>query len=327
MRKIKGRRILVTGGAGFIGSHLVDDIVEKEPTSVIVVDNFFLGSEENLKLAKNNFPKLKIYKQDASNYDAIRKIIQREKIEVVFNLATKALLYSFIDANDAYKVNVDIAGVLLRLLHQKKFETLVHFSSSEAYGTARYVPIDENHPLFPETLYAAGKASADLLVNSYFRTFKLNTVIVRPFNTYGPRQNEGTYAAVIPLTIKRILSKKKPILEGSGEQTRDFIFVKDVTRAAITIYENEKAIGKVVNIATGRETKIKDIISTICKVMDYKGDWKHEPARPGDVRRHLASIRLAKKIIGFKPKFSLEDGLKETIDWYKLNIKEKSKDD
>jgi UDP-glucose 4-epimerase len=326
MRKIKGKNILVTGGAGFIGSHLVDELVKNEPAKVIVVDNFFLGKKENL-LDAGKFPGFKIYNQDATVYEAMEDIVNSEKIDVVFNLATKALPYSFVNPDDAYKVNVDIASVLLRLLHKNAYQALVHYSSSEAYGTAQYVPIDEKHPLRPETLYAAGKASADLMVIAYIQTYGLNVVTVRPFNNYGPRQNEGMYAGVIPITIKRIFNGEKPVLEGDGKQTRDFIYVGDTVRATIDIYENEKTVGQIINVATGKETTIKEIIGTICDLMDYKGKWDVRPTRAGDVRRHLGDISLAKKMIGFGPKVSLEEGLKPTVEWYvnRLSINGKNK--
>jgi UDP-glucose 4-epimerase len=320
MRRLKGKNILVTGGAGFIGSHLVDEIIKKEPAKLVVLDNFFLGKEENLRAAKK-FPHFKLYRDDASRYELVEELIEKEKIEVVFNLATKALLYSFVDQDDAYMVNVDVASVILRLLHQKKYQTLIHFSSSEAYGTARQVPIAEDHPLFPETLYAAGKASADLMVHAYCRTFDLDIVTVRPFNNYGPRQNEGTYAALIPITIKRILKGQKPLLEGTGKQTRDFIFVKDTVEAALALYENESASGQIVNVASGEETSVKEIIDSVCKALDYKGDWEKAPRRVADVDRHLASTKLAQKLIDFKPQVSLEEGLKQTVAWYVKSLK------
>ncbi|MEX0616492.1 MAG: GDP-mannose 4,6-dehydratase [Candidatus Woykebacteria bacterium] len=320
MRKIKGKSILVTGGAGFIGSHLVDELITKGAGKIIVVDNFFLGKEENLQEAKK-FRGFKLYREDATNYGVMENIIDKENIDVVFNLATKALLHTFVDADDAYIVNVDIASVLLRLLHKSRYKTLIHFSSSEAYGTAKYVPIDENHPLFPETLYAAGKASADLMVHSYHQTFGLDVATVRPFNTYGPRQNEGTYAAVIPITIKRILNKEKPVLEGDGNQTRDFTLVTEVVEATIKTYENDKTVGKVINVASGKEAKIKDIITTICKLLEYKGSWEKKPIRPADVRRHLANISLARKLLKYQPKVSLKIGLQETVSWYVKKLK------
>lgn len=315
MRKITGKNILVTGGAGFIGSHLVDELIKHEPAKVIAVDNFFLGKKENL-LGAGKFKNFKVYNQDATVYEAMEDIVTNEKIDVVFDLATKALPYSFVNPDDAYKVNVDIASVLLRLLHKERYQTLVHYSSSEAYGTAQYVPIDENHPMRPETLYAAGKASADLMAISYLRTYGLNIIIVRPFNNYGPRQNEGMYAGVIPITIKKIFNGKKPVLEGDGQQTRDFIYVADTIRATLNIYQNEKTTGQTINIATGRESTIKEIIGTICELMDYHGKWELRPTRVGDVRRHLGDISLAKKLTGFEPKISLEAGLKPTVEWY-----------
>ena len=318
---LRDKKILVTGGAGFIGSHLVDDIIEKKPASIVVVDNFFLGKEENLKEAKKDFPDLRIYRQDASQFQAMEKIIRKERIDVVFNLATKALGYSFVDPDDAFMVNTNIASVLLRLLHQKFYKTLIHLSSSEAYGTAKFIPITESHPLDPKTLYAAGKAAADLMVNSYFHTYKLDVAIVRPFNNYGPRQNEGSYAAIIPLTIKRILLGEPPVLEGDGKQTRDFIYVKDTTSATIKIYENEKTRGKTINIASGRETSVKDIINSIINTLSYRGKIVRKPPRPADVRRHLADVTLARKLIGFEPNIEFEEGLKLTVDWYKNNLK------
>ena len=314
---LKNKNIMVVGGAGFIGSHLVDHIISKKPSNLIVVDNFFLGKRENLHAAKKIFPKLKIYNQDASKYNSVEKIIKKEKINVVFNLATKALGYSFVDPDDAYMVNVNIVSVLLQLLHKNKYDTLIHFSSSEAYGSAKFIPISENHPLDPTTLYAAGKASADLMVNSYYHTYKLDVAIVRPFNTYGPRQNEGSYAGVIPITIKRILSGKSPVLEGDGNQTRDFIYVKEVVKAAIKIYENTQTRGKVINVAYGKEVPLKEIFKSITNALGYTGGLLKKPPRLADVRRHQADISLAKKIINFKPEIDLEKGLVLTVEFYK----------
>lgn len=323
MKNLNHKKILITGGAGFIGSHLVDALISEKPAKIVVVDNFFLGKRENLNNARKNFPQLTIIRQDAAKYEAMRKIITREKIEVVFNLATKALGHSFIDPNDAYMVNVNIASVLLRLLHQKKYQTLIHCSSSEAYGTAQKVPISEDHPLCPHTLYAAGKAAADLMIRSYYKTYKLDLAIARPFNTYGPRQNKGLYAAIIPITIQRIIHRKPPIICGDGNQTRDFIYVEDTARGIIEVYKNQNTRGQEINIAFGQEIKIKDLLKIMAEEMGFKGKMIHRPARPADVRRHLASNLLAKKLMGFKPKYGFEEGIKKTIEWYKDNLKVK----
>lgn len=316
MNKVTGKNFLITGGAGFIGSHLVDALISEKPAKIVVVDNFFLGKRENLDDAKKNYRSLKIIEQDATDYNEMKKIISKEKIDVVFNLATKALEYSFVNPDDAFMVNVELSSVLLNLLMKKSYKTLIHCSSSEAYGTEEKGKISESHALFPETLYAAGKAAADLMVRSYYRTYKLDVATVRPFNNYGPRQNKGLYAAIIPITIKRILSGKAPILASDGNQSRDFIYVEDTVRGMIEIYKNNKTRGREINIATGYELKIKDLLNSIMRELHYNGKIIHKPARLADVRRHQADTRLAEKMLHFKPNYRFEEGIKKTIKWY-----------
>ena len=321
LSKLSEKNVLVTGGAGFIGSHLVDKLITEKLKKIIVVDNFFLGKLSNLKEAKSRFRNFLIFKKNAEDYSFMKSIIKKNRIDIVFNLATKCLPYSFINPEETFMVNVNIANTLLKLLREKYYKTLIHFSSSEAYGSAKTQNIREDHILDPNTPYAAGKAAADLMVLSYLKIYDLDVSIVRPFNTYGPRQNEGVYAAVIPITIKRIIQGKKPILESDGNQTRDFIYVDDVTRATINIYKNQKTRGKIINIASGKETKIKTIISLIAKILKYKGKILRKPERKGDVRRHCADISLAKSLINFKPTVNLKKGLEYTINWYKENLK------
>ena len=165
MAEIKNKNVLVTGGAGFIGSHLCDALLEKGAARVICVDNFFLGKMENITDAMQR-DAFVLYHDDARNFGVMQAIIEKEHVEVVFNLATIALNYSFFNPFDAYKVNVEIANTLLELMKVGAFKTLVHVSSSEAYGTAKYSPMDENHPIDPTTPYAAGKAAACLLYTS-----------------------------------------------------------------------------------------------------------------------------------------------------------------
>jgi len=319
---IENKAILVTGGAGFIGSWLVDQIALLKPEKVVVIDNFFLGKMENLARAETQLgSKLKIYQSDATNYEALKDIAWKEgQVDVVFNLAVKPLSVSFVDPADVYWTSTRIAMNLLELQRKELFATLIHFSSSEAYGSAEYVPMDEKHPLRPTTPYGAGKAAADHLVLSYYESYGNDVAIIRPFNTYGPRQNEKTYAGVIPTTIQRILNCESPIILGDGNQTRDFTFVEDVTEAAIEIYEKKATRGRVINVGTGKETSINELVHIIAKLMNYKGKIIRRSPRPADVRRHCADATLAKKLIGFNPKTSLEDGLRKTIAWYSKKL-------
>jgi UDP-glucose 4-epimerase len=317
---LKNKSVLVTGGAGFIGSHLVDRIIKEEPDNLVVVDNFFLGKQRNLKSAKEKYPGLKIEYRDASDINIMRGILEMESIDVVFNLAVVPLLTSHNEPKMTWDINVNTTMVLCELLRKNHYSTLIHFSSSEAYGTADKIPMDEEHPLNPTTPYAASKAAGDHLVTSYNKTFGIDASIIRPFNNYGPRQNEGSYAGVIPITIKRILSGLQPIVYGDGEQTRDYIYVVNTADAAIDIYKHKSTRGKILNIASGKEITINKITKTIAELLGYNKPFTYELPRPADVRRHKADISLAKKLIDFELKIRFEDGIKETVEWYKNNI-------
>lgn len=320
MASITGKHILVTGGAGFIGSHLCDALLTGGAAKVVCVDNFFLGKMENLTdaLSHDNFV---LYRDDARNFGVLQAILEKEGIEIVFNLATIALNYSFFNPFDAYMVNVEIANTLLELLKVGVYKTLIHTSSSEAYGTAQYSPMDENHPTDPTTPYAAGKAAADLMVHSFYKVLGLDISIVRPFNNYGPRQNaQGSLAAIIPATARRIQEGGMPMVEGDGEQTRDFIYVADTVRGLILAYEKEASRGKVINLGSGKDISINTLLHGICDYMGYTGEWEHRPARTSDVRNLCADSKRAKGLLGFEPEIDFEEGIKKTLDWY---IKEK----
>ncbi|HEX9863215.1 MAG TPA: GDP-mannose 4,6-dehydratase [Candidatus Bathyarchaeia archaeon] len=317
---MKYKNLLVVGGAGFVGSHVVDALVKHGAEKIVVVDNMFLGKPENLNEATQKGDII-VYKEDARYLTALENIIEREKPEAVYNLAVKCLPYGFIDPEGAFMTGVEIAHNLANLLRKKKFERLLHFSSSEAYGTAVHVPMDESHPLDPNSPYGAGKAAADLLLLSYYKLYNLEISVLRPFNFYGERQNMEAYAAVIPVTIWRILNGEKPILEGDGLQSRDFTYVKDGAELAVKMMDCDKALGKVVNIGQGDEIDIKTTISMICDKLDYPfAKVERKPARPSDVRRLHADITLAKKMLGYSPKTSFNEGLELTIDWFRSKM-------
>lgn len=317
---LKNKTVMVTGGAGFIGSHLVDRIIRDKPERIVVVDNFFLGKHRNLEPAIKTFGNIKIYYQDAGHYGKMKNIMDIEGIDVVFNLAVVPLLTSHELPKITCEDNINITLSVLELLREGKYKTLIHCSSSEAYGTAESVPMSESHPLNPTTPYAASKAASDLLAQSYENTFGLDISIVRPFNNYGPRQNEFSYAGVIPITIERIMSGMKPVIHGDGLQTRDYIYVSDTVEAMLQICQTKSTRGKVVNIATGREITILDMIKAISMELDYTGEFEYQPARLADVRRHRGDITLARKLMGFEPATKFTDGIAQTVSWYKTVI-------
>ncbi|WP_374079921.1 dTDP-glucose 4,6-dehydratase [Bdellovibrio bacteriovorus] len=314
---IKGSTILVTGGAGFIGSHLVDRLIADGARQVIIVDNMFVGNEMNLQDALSKGAVL--YKDDIEIASTLDYLFSKYQFDIVFNCATKALNYSFVNPKNAFDTNV--TGVLNLLEHQRcgHFKTLVHFSTSEVYGTAVYEPMDENHPINPTTTYAAGKAAADLAVRSYAQMFGLDCFIVRPFNNYGPRQNfKGYLAGVIPITIYKILKGQKPEIHGTGLQSRDFIYVYDTIDAIVKLYPLMKKADSV-NISTDGQVSIKDLIQQISSLMGYKGEVLHKEARGADVETHNASNQKVKKLILYRLT-PFEVGLRQTLDWYKENI-------
>lgn len=314
---IKNSGILVTGGAGFIGSNLVDRLLDEGAREVVVIDSLFCGREENLESAISRG--VVFYKDDAEIATSLQYIFERHKIDIVFNCATKALNYSFVNPANAFETNVKIAINLLELQRKGGFKTLCHFSTSEVYGTAVYEPMDEAHPRNPTTTYAAGKAAADMAVESYVRMFGIDSFIVRPFNNYGPRQNyKGFLAGVIPLTIYRIYKSEKPEIHGNGKQSRDFIYVEDTVDAVIKVYPLMSA-GESVNISTEGQFAIGEVVEKIARHMSYNGEIVRKDARNSDVFCHNASNAKIKSMIEYHLT-PFDDGLARTIDWYRTDF-------
>jgi len=316
---LRNKSVVVTGGAGFIGSHLVDRLIMHEPEKLMVLDNFFLGRMPNLAQAKKNYPMLQVINQDITDFKAVKKLIDSSSADVIFNLAVIPLPTSLEKPEWTYEQNIKMALNLCELMRQGSFKTLVQCSSSEVYGSAMYVPMNESHPQRTMTPYAASKLASDCLAISYYETFGMDIAIPRPFNNYGPRQNDNNYAGVVPLTIKRILKKESPIIYGDGTQTRDFIFVEDTAKAIIDIYLSKNTRGKVINIASGKEVSIKMLIELIMSLMGSSLKIRYKTKRPGDVKRHKADISLAKKLINFKAKTDLNSGLRKTIEIFQKN--------
>lgn len=318
---MKNKKVLVLGGAGFIGSHLVDSLIE-EGADVLVIDNLFLGKHMNVnKNAK--FIKMDVCDENLYGY------VSNFNPDVVYNLAVLPLPHSLIFPLENVRTNVKIVQILCEFVRRGWIKKLIHFSSSEVYGSAQYSPMCEDHPWKASTPYAASKAAGDMICLSYVSTFDCNISIIRPFNNYGPRQNAGSYAGIIPLTINRILQNESLVVYGDGNQTRDYIYVKDTALAAVMMGKRDDLKGEVFNVASGHEYSVNWLITEIQKTMDnfysipeYSNAWvvKHQSQRPGDVRRHVANMMKAKDKLGFEHKTSMLTGLKETIKWYKEQL-------
>ena len=313
-RELSGKSVLVTGGAGFIGSHLVDRLLAEGVAHVTVIDNLFLGAEENLSDALLS-EKVCFYRDDAEFVSSLDYIFNRHGIDLVFNCATKALNYSFVNPANAFGTNVSVVLNLLELQRRGAFRSLCHFSTSEVYGSAVYEPMDEKHPRNPTTTYAAGKAAADLAVESYVHMFGLDSFIVRPFDNYGPRQNyRGYLAGVIPLTAWRILSGRSPEIHGDGKQSRDFIHVRDTVDAVVKLFQVLPP-GESVNISTDNQIYIGELVTRIAALLGFSDEIVRMPARKADVLCHIASNQKVRGLIDYSLT-DFETGLRETLDWY-----------
>ncbi|MEO8385182.1 MAG: NAD-dependent epimerase/dehydratase family protein [Betaproteobacteria bacterium] len=315
---LRNQTILVTGGAGFIGSHLVDRLLVDGAAHVVVVDNLFLGNEDNLDAALAT-GRATFYCDDIEFVTSLEYIFGRHRIDTVFNCATKALNYSFLNPSHAFSTNV--AGVLnlLELQRAGRFRSLCHFSTSEVYGTAVYEPMDEAHPRNPTTTYAAGKVAADVALESYVRMFGLDAFIVRPFNNYGPRQNhKGMLASIIPLTAWRVLNGIPPEIHGTGQQSRDFIHVADTVDAVVKLYDVMPA-GDNINISANNQITVEQLIHRICDHFGYAGEIPRKEARKSDVLCHNASNARVQAMINYQLT-PFDQGLAQTLDWYRAKL-------
>ncbi len=316
---LKNKAVCVTGGAGFIGSHLVDEVLSRNPEKVIIVDNLFLGQMKNIQ---HNLDReiVTFEYADLTDYEKIDQILRLHSIDVIFNLAVVPLPTSLVRPGWCIDQNIKMSTVVSELLYEGAYETLVHCSSSEAYGTSSYEPMDEKHPMQPTTPYAASKAASDLIVLSYHTTFGLDTTIARPFNCYGPRQNDRRFAGLVPTTIKIILEGATPVIFGNGNQTRDYSYVTDVARGIVDLYESGKALGKEVNISSGEKRSINEIVELLIDLMGATTEIKYQPRRIADVDSHLGNNTLAKQLIKYSPQMSFEAGMKETIKYYSNKV-------
>jgi len=310
-------KILITGGAGFLGSHLCEKYVNEGHT-VICLDNFSNGNLGNIRTLLSN-RKFKLVNGDIRDFDLLEKIISAE-VDVLIHLAAQIHVdRSVIEPRETYETNVLGTLNILELARRYDIEKVIYASTSEIYGSAQYVPMDEKHPLEPMHPYGASKLAADRMCHVYIQTYGANICIVRLFNTFGPRQRDTGYGGAISIFAKRVMNDRPPVIYGDGKQSRDYVYVEDAIRAYDLIMKSKKTIREPINFGTGKDIKILDLANKIIELFGKKGKLKpvHVAPRPGEVRRLVANNKRAEEVLGWKPRFTLKKGLQIFVAWYK----------
>ena len=313
--------VLVTGGAGFIGSHIVEGMV-KRGIRTRVLDDFSTGRRENLEGIEG----IEIIEADIRDYDALRAAM--EGIEIVFHHAALASVSASVkDPVLSNSVNLDGTVKVLSAAKDAGVKKVVYAGSSSAYGDTPAQPKVESMREQPISPYAVNKTAGEKYCNVFSRIYGLETVVLRYFNVFGPRQDPSShYSGVISLFVQKLLDGQRPIIYGDGEQTRDFVYVGNVVMANIFASVSRIGGGEVFNVATGEKVSINQILGIIMELLDIK-DVKpiYREHRKGDLKHSLADIGKAQQAFGYWPVIGLREGLKRTIDWYK-NLKTNQKD-
>jgi len=317
--ELKNKQVLVTGAAGFIGSHLVEALVAKGAQVRAFIrytsrlDRGWLDD-----LSSETLKNVEVIAGDIKDPDAVAKAVKG--CAAVFHLAALiGIPYSYIHPRNYVDTNVIGTTNLLTAARDCGTERVVHVSTSEVYGTAQYVPIDESHPRVGQSPYSASKIGADMLAESFYRSFELPVAIIRPFNTYGPRQSQR---AVIPTIINQLLQTGKVKL-GAVTPTRDFTFVTDTVAGMIRGAEADEAIGKTINLGVGADISIGALAEKIANLLKIELNLRTEQTRlrpaESEVERLVSNNTLAKEVLNWEPKVSLDDGLNRTIEWFKAH--------
>ncbi|MEB3773459.1 MAG: SDR family NAD(P)-dependent oxidoreductase [Desulfurococcales archaeon] len=308
--------VMVTGGAGFIGSHTVELLVD-EGYDVIVVDNLSSGSWSNLAGLLNG--PVKLVKVDVASWTSLwsrlKTSLRDQEIDGIIHLAA---VVSIVEARrrpwKTLRVNVEGVANILEAARRLDIERIIFASSAAVYGEPRQIPIAEDHELMPMNLYGETKLMGERLLWRYMEDYGLKPIALRYFNVYGPKMRPGPYSGVVYKFISAVASGSQPIIYGDGRQTRDFIYVRDVASANRLALES-RYTGPV-NIGSGRETSVLELYRIICRLAGRCMDPVFRPPRKGDISRSTASIGLAYKVLGWRPVTSLEEGLKATIKYY-----------
>lgn len=304
--------VVVTGGAGFIGSELVHQLLMKG-YRVRVVDNLANGKPENIEDVLGSNAELVV--EDVRNTERMLDLLAGAG--KIFHLACLGVRHSIHSPRQNHDVNATATLGLLAAARQAGVPRFIHVSSSEVYGTARFAPMTEEHPTLPETVYGASKLAGECYARAYFRTYGYQTIIVRPFNAYGPRcHHEGDSGEVIPKFVLRALCGRPLMIFGDGNQTRDFSFVSDTARGILLAGEADAAAGHTINLGSGKETRILDLAQLVGQTLLREPTIDHLEPRPGDVLRLVADCSRARDLLGFVPETSLETGLQHLAAWY-----------
>ena len=319
---LKNKKILVTGSEGFIGSHLTERLVKLGANVTALVQyNSFNNWGWLDTFDKEILNNINVITGDIREYDNMKRAIKGQ--EMVFHLAALiAIPYSYLSPMAYVRTNVEGTTNVLEACRDYEVEKVVHTSTSETYGTALYVPIDEKHPMQGQSPYSASKIAADKMAESFYKSFNTPVATIRPFNTYGPRQSAR---AVIPTIITQILSGTKEIKLGSLTPTRDFNYVRDTVEAFIKVAESDKTVGQVVNVGSDYEISIGHLANKIIEIIrqDVNIICDEERLRPekSEVNRLWADNTKIKKLTGWEPKHTLKEGIEETIHWIENNMK------
>lgn len=311
---IANKKFLVIGGAGFIGSHIVDKLLKEKVKEVIVYDNFSRGSEENLKDAMKD-KRLTIIKGDILHRDFLEKAM--EGVDGVFHLAAVWLLHCHEYPETAFDVNIKGTFNVIMAAIKQKVDKVVFSSSASVYGNALELPMTEDHPYNNETFYGATKIADEHMFKSLGKRYGLNWTGLRYMNVYGPRQDyHGAYTAVMHKIIDRLEEKEKPVLYGDGSQQYDFVYVGDVARANICAMKSQ-ANGKNYNVGTGIGTSLKGLTQVIIDLYGVKTSIEYKPAGLTFVTNRIGATKMAEKDIHYKWKTNLKEGMKKLIEWRK----------
>jgi len=317
---LKNKKVLVTGACGFIGSHLTEALLEEGcKVTAFVYYNSFNSWGWLDTLPKDKLKNIRIFSGDVRDPNGVRTAVKGA--DVVFHLAALIGIPFSYHSPDSY-VDTNIKGTLNVLQASRDIGVgkVIITSTSEVYGTARYTPIDEEHPLRGQSPYSASKIAADKIAESFYLSFNLPVAIARPFNTYGPRQSAR---AIIPAVISQILGPARTIKLGNTAPMRDMTFVDDVCRGFVEIAREDETVGKVINICSGKEISMGDLANSIIRIMNSKKriEKDGERVRPAksEVMRLVGDNSRINSLTGWKPGHTLEKGLRKTVDWFKIN--------